>query len=318
MSLNGEGSNEAYGVDGVFSFYDNVNFNGYYAKTRTPGLVGEDESYQAAFTYNGDLYAVSVDHLLVGDNFNPEVGFMRRDDFRRTYLQAKYSPRPAMEAVRQFTIGGSYDYFETVAGVLESEIAQANFQIEFENSDRFSADVQQSYEFLDQPWDRVRGTEYSIPAGVYDFRDTYLSYSMGAQRRLSGTLFLQQGEFYHGEITSMGYSRGRIEVTPQFSFEPSVSVNRVKLPTAEFTVPLGVTRLTYTFNPRVFFSGLVQFNPTQEVISTNLRLRWEYRPGSELFVVYNDQRNSVLAPDQRFPMLQNRAFVVKFTRLFRY
>ena len=320
VSLNGEGTNEAFGVDGVFSFYDNVNFNGYYAKTQTPSLVGEDESYQAAFTYNGDLYAVSVDHLLVGDNFNPEVGFMRRDDFRRTYVQAKYAPRPAgIEAVRQFTFGGSYDYFETaVDRIPETELAQANFQIEFENSDRFSADVQRAYEFLDVPWERVLGTDYEIPAGEYVFRDYYVSYSMGAQRRLSGNLSLQHGEFYNGEITSMGYSRGRIEVTPQFSFEPSISVNRVRLPDAEFTAPLAITRVTYTFNPRVFFSGLVQFNPTQEVVSTNLRLRWEYRPGSELFVVYNDQRDTVLVPDQRFPMLQNRAFVVKFTRLFRF
>ncbi len=320
VSLNEQGSNEAFGVDGVFSFYDNVNFNGYYAKTQTPGMVGEDESYQAAFTYNGDLYAVSVDHLLVGDNFNPEVGFMRRDDFRRTYVQAKYAPRPAgIEAVRQFTFGGSYDYFETaVDRIPETELAQANFQIEFENSDRFSADVQRSYEFLDVPWRRVLGTEYEIPAGEYVFRDYYVSYSMGAQRRVSGNLSVQHGEFYNGEITAVGYSRGRIEVTPQFSFEPSISVNRVRLPDAEFTAPLGITRLTYTFNPRVFFSGLVQFNPTQEVVSTNLRLRWEYRPGSELFVVYNDQRDTVLLPDQRFPMLQNRAFVVKFTRLFRF
>ena len=50
VSTVGDGSNEAYGVDGVFSFYDNVNFNGYYARTRTPGLDGEDESYQAAFS----------------------------------------------------------------------------------------------------------------------------------------------------------------------------------------------------------------------------------------------------------------------------
>ena len=319
VAVDGQGSNEAFGVDGVFSFYDNVNFNGYYAKTQTPDLVGEDESYQAAFTYNGDLYAFSVDHLLVGDNFNPEVGFMRRDDFRRTWVQGKFAPRPAgIEAVRQFTFGGSYDYFETVAGIPETEIAQGNFQIEFENSDRFTADVQRSYEFLSVPWEQVLGTDYTIPSGEYVFRDYYLSYGMGAQRRVSGTLTMQYGEFYHGEITSAGYSRGRIEVTPQFSFEPSISVNHVKLPEATFTAPLAVTRLTYTFNPRLFFSGLLQFNPTRETLSTNLRLRWEYRPGSELFVVYNDQRDTVLVPDQRFPMLQNRAFVVKFTRLFRY
>ena len=43
-------------------------------------------------------------------------------------------------------------------------------------------------------------------------------------------------------------------------------------------------------------------------------MRWEYQPGSELFVVYNDQRDTALRP----PFLQNRAFIVKLTRLFRF
>ena len=102
VSTVGDGSNEVYGVDATLAFYDNVNFNGYYARTRTQGLERDDASYQAAFTYNGDLYAVQVDHLLVGDNFNPEVGFLRRDHFRRTFTSAQFSPRPAsIRAVRQ-------------------------------------------------------------------------------------------------------------------------------------------------------------------------------------------------------------------------
>ena len=66
----------------------------------------------------------------------------------------------------------------------------------------------------------------------------------------------------------------------------------------------------------MFFSGLVQYNSASNSLSTNLRLRWEYQPGSELFVVYNDQRDTELG--RSFPMLENRAFVVKFTRLFRF
>ncbi|MEE2636425.1 MAG: hypothetical protein VYE68_04240, partial [Acidobacteriota bacterium] len=252
----------------------------------------------------------------VGDNFNPEVGFLRRDDFRRTFAQARFSPRPrGIAAVRQFIWGGSLDYVETVAGLVESRIAQANFETAFENSDRFTADIQQSYELLARPF-RI-APDVTIPVGGYEFRDTYLSYSAGAQRRLSGTFFFQKGEFYDGNITGVGYSRGRIEVTPQFSFEPSLSVNQIDLPAGSFTARLATTRLTYTFTPRMFFSGLLQYNSTSDALSTNLRLRWEYRPGSELFVVYNDQRDTALTPD-RFPMLENRAFVVKFTRLFRY
>ena len=65
----------------------------------------------------------------------------------------------------------------------------------------------------------------------------------------------------------------------------------------------------------MFVGGLLQYNNGTNSLSTNLRLRWEYQPGSELFVVYNDQRETGLRGS---PLLQNRAFIVKFTRLFRF
>ena len=315
VSTEGDGSNAAFGLDAAFAFYDNVNLNGYYARTRTPGLEGDDESYQAAFTYNGDRYALGVDHLLVGDNFNPEIGFLRRDDFRRTFVQAQFSPRPAsIDAVRQFTWGGSLEYILNGAGQLESRVAQTSFGTEFENSDRFSVDVQRSYELLVEPF--AISSDVSIPVGGHGFQDYHASYSMGAQRKISGTFSLQRGEFFDGDITAIGYSRGRIEITPQLSIEPSISVNRIALPGGRFTTKLATTRFTYTFTPRMFFSGLLQYNSSRDALSTNLRLRWEYQPGSELFVVYNDQRDTGLG--RSFPMLDNRAFIVKFTRLFRF
>jgi hypothetical protein len=320
VSVEGDESNQAVGVDGAFSFYDNVNFSGYYARTQTPtpdgALDGNNDSYQTKFVYNGDLYAVGVDHLLVGENFNPEVGFLRRTDFRRTFAQGQFSPRPSLALVRQFKFGGSLDYIETVAGQVESRYVRGSFETEFENSDRFVADVQRSYEFLFDPFE-ITG-DVTIPVGGYDFQDYYMSYAMGAQRRVAGTLSLQRGEFFGGTITTVGYSRGRVAITPQFSFEPSVSVNRVELPQGDFTAKLATTRVTYTFTPRMFFGGLLQYNSTRNTLSTNLRLRWEYQPGSELFVVYNDQRDTELTTPRGFPMLENRAFVVKFTRLFRF
>ena len=313
VSTKGPGSNEVYGLDAALSFYDNVNVNGYYARSQTPGLVGDDASYQAAFTYNGDLYAFQLDHLLVGDNFNPEIGFLRRDDFRRTFTGAQYSPRPSMRAVRQFRWGGSLDYIETGAGEVETRIAQARFQTEFENSDRLSFDVQESYELLVEPFDIA--SDITIPVGGHDFRDVFMSYSLGQQRRVSGSVSFQRGGFFNGDITAVGWRQGRIEVTPKFSVEPGISINRIELPEGRFTTKLVTSRVTYTFTPRMFFGGLVQYNSSSDSLSTNLRLRWEYQPGSELFVVYNDQRDTEL---RGTPMLENRAFVVKFTRLFRF
>ena len=65
----------------------------------------------------------------------------------------------------------------------------------------------------------------------------------------------------------------------------------------------------------MFFSGLAQFNSSNDSLSSNLRFRWEYQPGSELFVVYTDQRDTTL---RGAPVLENRAFIVKVNRLFRF
>ena len=314
VSLEGDGSNEAYGLDAAFSFHDNVAFNGYYARTRTPGLKGDDASYQAAFTYSGDLYGFQVDHLRVGDNFNPEVGFLRRDDFRRTFVSAQYSPRPAsIETVRQFTWGGNLDYIENGAGQVETRVAQLRFNTELENSDELYVDVQRSDELLLEPFEITPAV--TIPVGGYSFQDMFASYLMGPQRLLSGTAFVQVGGFFGGDITAFGYRQGRLEVTRRISVEPTVSINLVDLPEDEFTATVVSTRVTHTFTPRMFFSGLVQYNSTARSLSTNLRFRWEWQPGSELFVVYNDEHDTTL---RGAPRLETRAFIVKLTRLFRF
>ena len=92
-------------------------------------------------------------------------------------------------------------------------------------------------------------------------------------------------------------------------------MNRVSLPQGAFTTTLAGTRATYTMTPLMFVSALVQYNTTAHSLASNVRLRWEYAPGSELFVVYNDQRDTLT---RGIPDLQNRAFIVKINRLLRF
>ena len=106
-----------------------------------------------------------------------------------------------------------------------------------------------------------------------------------------------------------------LEVTPQLSVEPSASLNWVDLPQGDFTTHLGRVRVNYTVSPRMFFSGLLQYNSSAHIFSTNARLRWEYSPGSELFVVYNEERDTLV---RGFPDFANRALIIKINRLFRF
>lgn len=78
------GSNQAYGVDAALSFFQNVGLGAYWARTETPGVSTDDDSYQGLADYAGDRYGAHLEYLKVGNNFNPEVGFVSRVNFRRT------------------------------------------------------------------------------------------------------------------------------------------------------------------------------------------------------------------------------------------
>ena len=85
-------SNTVVGADANLAFFRNLSINGYYARTATPGAKGDQSSYRGRFDYAGDRYGLQVEHLLVGDKFSPDIGFMRRTDFRRSTIGARFSP----------------------------------------------------------------------------------------------------------------------------------------------------------------------------------------------------------------------------------
>ena len=315
VSLDGGGTNQVYGVDGLFSFYDNLNITTYFAESRLPGVSRDDAmSYQAKLDYRGDRWGLVAERLGVGADFRPEVGFVRRHDFRRNFVEGRFSPRPlSIASIRKFLFQGSLDYTTDGGGLLETRARQGLFGIEFENGDLFFAGVTDSFEWLKRPFEMTPAI--TIPAGAYGFTNTRIVYAPGQQRTVSGGLSFDRGGFFGGGRTGVGYTFGRIYLSSQLNLEPSLSFNWLDLPEGDFRTDLVAVRTTYTLTPRMFVAALVQYNSTLDSLGTNLRFRWEYQPGSELFVVYTDERDTL---DPRGPFLQNRAFVVKATRLLRF
>jgi hypothetical protein len=314
VTIDGRGSNTVYGVDGAFAFFDNLSFDTYWARTRTTGLSDDDTSSRAALTYGGDRYGLELERLSVGEHFNPEVGFVRRFDMRRHSAQARFSPRPqASRLVRRYSWTASIDYVENGAGRLETRDTQGQFGIEFHNSDRFNASYTSAYELLPRPFRIAPGIV--LPVGGYDSDRVRLSFTLGNQRLMSGNAFAEYGTFYSGHRTTVGLTGGRLKITSQLAVEPTYSINEVDLLEGSFTTHLAGSRVTYSMTPLMFASALLQYNSTNHVVSANARLRWEYAPGSELFVVWNEERDTV-AP--QFPDLANRSFIVKVNRLLRF
>ncbi|HYU80586.1 MAG TPA: DUF5916 domain-containing protein, partial [Vicinamibacterales bacterium] len=288
------GSNQAVGVDAAFSFYQNLTIGGYYAKTDTPGLAKDDDSYDANFNYMADRYGVKTEFLKIGDHFNPEVGFLRRDDFRKSSVSLRFSPRPKnrFKIVRKFTYQADLDYFENGEGRMESRQQSATFNAEFNNSDRFSIVANDNYELLVDRFALPVKRSVVIAPGAYNFRDVTVGYNFGQQRRMSGNVSVQHGEYYNGHLTVIGLSTARVSLLKQFSVEPRISINRVDLSVGKFTTTLLGSRADYGFSPRMFASALIQYSSSDRTFSSNLRYRWEYRPGSELFLVWTDEHDT--------------------------
>ena len=314
-STRSEGSNQAWGLDATFAFNAETTLQGYYAKTQTDEMTGLDASYRGAFRYDADEWGLQLAHLVVGDDFNPEIGFVRRKDFRQSVANARFSPRTeSISWIRQITLQPRVRYFENErAGFVETREVGGDFRVEFENSDQLSVGYMDTYENLVAE-ELISGAV--IEAGRYRFQDVRASYLMGPLRPISGRVSLRRGSYYDGEITSLGLSQGRISLGTQLSLEPSISLNWIDLPQNHFGRHVLVTRATYTLSPRAFFSGLVQYNAGSDTFSTNLRLRWEWAPGSELFLVYTEDRDTDVLG--RRSELSGRGLVVKLTRLLQF
>ena len=307
------GDNMVWGIDTNLAFYRNVYLSSYLAQSRTHGRDSDDLSYRTQFNYAADRYGFTLDRLVVGKNFNPEIGLLRRENFRRSLGRARFSPRTANQrVVRKWTYEGTLDYVTNNNNRLESRDATGLFRIDFHNSDAVSFEYSRFYEFLSRPFSISRGI--SIPAGGYGFDNLRISYSAGAQRRLSGSTSFEVGSFYGGDKKTTAF-RGRMEITPRLSTEPNISLNWIDLPQGQFTTTVAGARTTFTMTPRMFISALVQYSSSNTSVSTNLRFRWEYQPGSELFVVYTEGRSTLPA---RGTDLENRGFVVKINRLLRF
>ena len=310
----GDRSNFAGGADAVFRFSDETTLTGYYAKTRSEGVSSEDTSYRGRFDYVADRYGLAAEHLLVGGGFNPEVGFLRRADFRRSFVQGRFSPRPHKnKVVRKLSFQGSFDYVTSaLTGAIENRTLAGNFDLEFHNSDLAALDYTHDDEFLPARFTISPGVV--VPAGRYISDRLAASYTLGQQRKVSGTATASWGTFYDGHRVEATYA-GRIGFNPRFAIEPSLTLNWVDLPFGSFNARIASARFILTTSPQVSLSGLIQANAAAHTLSSSLRLRWEFTPGSEMFLVYSDGRDT--ASETPIGLL-NRSLAFKITKLLRF
>jgi hypothetical protein len=306
--------NRVFGVDGNFVFAKNLNLQGFVAKTETPDTPEDDWSVFGRVLWDSDFLLAGAEYLLVERNFNPEIGFVPRRDQRKAVLQLGIRPRPQSELIRQWILRTRMDFTKNQDGKQESmQYHIVTSETIFETADRIMVDFHRRFERLFKPF-AIR-PDIIIPTGSYRSWDVLMIIDGGGHRSIAGNEILR----FNYEWGFFDGTRIELVLSPQFKLSEALSVdliyalNDVDLPYGEFTSHVINTRANYAFTNKWLTSATVQYSNLNSFMNFRFRLNYIYRPGDDIFVIYNEGRNTnELDPDA----LMGRSVMVKWTYSF--
>ena len=318
----GASFNRTVGADFNYVGPGDIRFTGLLARTFSPdpGTGGstppasarggaKEMAYGVDVAQMKDAYTFDLTYLDVGAGFNDEMGYIQRTDIRRERVKAAWTPRPKWNGVRQVSLGGSFDAYETHAGVIESKTGVGSFGFVFSDTSTLQFDLQRDYDWLDVPF--KLGTT-SVPVGGYWWNTGRVSYVSTPRGRIAGNGYVEVGSYYDGNKTTVN---GSVTIVPMdtLTLDLAYAKNYITLPNAPaYNTNTLSTRLSYSFSPTMFAKVFAQYNDDRKLGSLNL-LFWNiYRPGSDFYVVFNQQWNTDV-PGPHFLLKKDRSLSVKLT-----
>jgi hypothetical protein len=284
------GANHVGALDFNFAISENTELQGFVAKSETPGLAGSDHAIGAHGSWVTDLWSIYGDYTDIGEDFNSEMGFVPRTGIYKYRVNSFWSPRPRALGLRQIYVGNDYTLILDRQGELETEINSLGTWAVFDNGTVLFGDWIYEAEGLTEPFEIRDGVD--VPVGDYAFHRFNLGFMGDQSRKVSLSGNLSGGGFYDGSLLS--YSLGvETKLHARLRASALYSRNDVELPIpgGDFTTNLVVLRGVFAFSPDAFVRALLQYNDDSEEALANILFRYNYRDGSDLFIVYNEDRD---------------------------
>lgn len=304
--------NRAAGVDAKFVLFRNLNLRGYYADTWTPGLHGENTALGGRLTYANNWVNIYAGHGVTQKNFNAEMGFVTRTDDQPTIVTLTFTPRPHIRRVREIDFGGVWFDDPNTADKLIYREFSPSLQVIFNNGAVASVYPQDvTYQFLNHSLHLYK--DISIPAGGYRFAAHQLAYTSAGNRRFTYTGSFQWGSYYTGDLKTAVLT-GQYRQNAHLALAIDNTLNAFRLPQGNFDIELAGLQVSYAFNRFLNATTFIQTNTADtKAVSANFRVRYTFRPDSDLYVIYNaGSRFQAIAAGN--PMqVRTEKFAVKIT-----
>jgi uncharacterized protein DUF5916 len=255
-------------------------------------------------SYPNDIWSGHVSYREFGEAYDPAVGFVTRNGFRRVEPRIAWRPRPDIDWIRRFDFSVQFRHLEGIdTGITEEQQWRFNvLGIDFESQDNIDVTLQRQFEHLDHGFEISDGIV--IPEGEYTNWQWGLRGRTASRRVVSVNLNATKGGFWSGDRTSLG---GGVDFrpTPGLILSADVERNSVDLPEGSFNANLFRVSGGWDVNPWASITGNVQYDDVSEVVGLFMRMRWIVQPGNELFLVFTQNWQNL--GDWRFN--QDRRFI---------
>jgi hypothetical protein len=299
----GLSKNTVAGAD--FQYRDTTLFNGntiqadaYYERSFS-NTKGDDASYAFAVYYPNEPWSADFSVKTVGTNFTPALGFVNRRGIRYYdgFLGHLERFRDTGGFFRTFELNTRHEVTTDLDGLLLSRESRVQIQFETTQDHSVSGDAINNFDRLSEPFELPHNV--TIPAGNYEWYSYFLH--LRTSQRLPVSLHFDSWccDYYNGT---------QLRVRPEFSFKPSeyyeVEANYdgtfIRLPGGNVDIHIFSLNGIFNFTPDMQFAMQAQYDTASQGFGFLGRYRWEFRPGSEIFIAAGQTAN--VLPGSRFEM----------------
>ena len=223
-------------------------------------------------------------YTAIDENFNPEVGFVQRKGMRRISSDIRYTGWPRRYGIRQIRVTPEFDYILNQDNELETRDFSLVNSFWLESREMIFFQVQRNFEYLDTDFEIREGI--IIPVGEYNFNSFRGSVFTDDSKKISGQFGANFGDFFNGERRGFDI-KVAFKPNERFRFEPQYQFNHITLPKEAFRVSIFGSRVSYFFSATLFAKIFTRWNSDSDEVFTNFLFSYEYQPGSNFYLVFN-------------------------------
>ncbi len=282
--------------------------------------LGDLSARGVRLNFPNDPWSGHFSYREFGEAYDPDMGFVTRNGFRRMEPRLGWSPRtPSVPWLRSLGFSAQYTYLESlVTGMAEEKQLRVELLgLDFESGDNIEVNANRTYEFLDESFEVSDGID--IEPGSYTTWEMSLRARSAGRRRVSLNGELSRSGFWDGDRDQMQMGL-TVRPIPGLSVSGGWEHNQITLPQGDFTASVYRAGGGWDASPWLSLNGNVQYDDVSDMVGVFTKLRWIVKPGNDIYLVYTHNWERLYSGDsldRRFATVSRGASVkVNYTYRF--